>query len=151
MAQCGADDPPTIIHFLVETFDVPGGVVGNDEHAFRAMTNRGVDLHRIDTEGTVAVYRNNLTSWQRKRSCDGERHADAEAAEGARIHVSRRSKAGTGEAEQIAAVCNGYVVRLGESGNCIEDCARVDFAVRSHVLFLFVGRDRTHSLQVASA
>ena len=48
-----------------------------------------------------------------ERRRDGERHADAEAAEGAGVHVGRACEPDAGEAEKVAAVGDGDVVGIG--------------------------------------
>ena len=86
------------------------GVVGHDEDSFRPVPHGGVDLHRVDPVGAVAVDRDHLTVRAGQRGGDRERHADPEAPEGARVEIGGRRKADAGEAQQIAAIGHGDVV-----------------------------------------
>ena len=60
VAQGRADHPAAVVGLLVVALDVPGGVVGDDEHGLGAVPDRGVDLHGVDAEGAVAVDRDHL-------------------------------------------------------------------------------------------
>ena len=51
----GADDAAAVIDLLVIALDVPGGIVGDNEHGLGAMPDGGVDLHGINAVGAVAV------------------------------------------------------------------------------------------------
>ncbi len=131
VAQGRADHPAAVVRLLIVTLDVPGGVVGDDEHGPGAVPHRGVHLHRVDAEGAVAVDRDHLARREGERRRDAERHADAEAAERARIHVgARRREADARKAQKVAAVGDRDVVGSGDLGDGIEDAARMDLAVR---------------------
>src|SRR5262249_48499529 len=93
------------------------------------MTDGRVDFHGIDAEGAVAIDRDHLAPRQRERCRDGEWHANAEAAEGAGVHIGCRAQAGAGEAEQVAAVGDGDVIGLRQLGDHVENCAWMNLAV----------------------
>src|SRR6266481_3290232 len=80
VAQRGADHPPAVVRLLVIALDIPGRIVGDDEHRPGAVAHGRVDLHGIDPESAITVDGNNLPARERKRRRDRERHADAEAA-----------------------------------------------------------------------
>ena len=129
VAQRRADDPAAVVHLLVQALDVPGGIVRHDEHRLGVVADGSIDLHGIDPERSVAVDRDHLAVGHRQRRRDGERHADAEAAERAGIHVGPCLQAGAGEAQEIAAVGDRHIIGIGNGGDGIEDGARMDFAV----------------------
>src|SRR5215472_17818946 len=84
------DDAPAVIHLLIEPLDIPRRVVGDDEDDFRAVTLRGIDLHRIDAERSVAAHHDHLLLRTQKARCDPVRRSDTETTESARIEVSAR-------------------------------------------------------------
>jgi hypothetical protein len=55
-----AHDPAAVVGLLVVALDVPGRVVGHDEHGLGAVPDRRVDLHRVEPERAVAVDRDHL-------------------------------------------------------------------------------------------
>ena len=80
-------DPPAVVHLLIEAFDIPGGVVGDDEDSLGVVALGRVDLHGIDAEGAVARDHHDLPSGAGQGGGDAVRNPDAQAAEGARIEV----------------------------------------------------------------
>jgi hypothetical protein len=64
------------------------------------VAHGGVDFHRVDSVGAVAVDRDNLALGAGERRGDRERYADTEAAECARVEISARGETDAGEAQQ---------------------------------------------------
>ena len=77
-----------------------------------------------------------------------KRHADAETAEGAGVHIGRRLQAGAREAQQIAAVGDADIVRRRHRGDGVEDRARMHLAVGAG-RGLFLARRLGHARAVA--
>jgi acyl-coenzyme A synthetase/AMP-(fatty) acid ligase len=55
VTQRRADDAAPVVGLLVVALDVPGGIVGDNEHSLGAVAHGGVDFHGVDPEGAVSI------------------------------------------------------------------------------------------------
>ena len=147
VAERGPDDAPAVVELLVVALDVPGGVVGDDEDRLGPVPDRRVDFHGIDAESAVAIDRDDLAAGKSQRRRDGVRHADAETAERAGIHIGLRFEADAGEAQEIATVGDCDEILVGHLFDCIENRTRMDLAVFADSSSFAAPR---HALLVAS-
>ena len=131
MSEQRADHPTAIVCLLVEALDVPRRVVGYYHYVLCAVADRRVDLHRVESESAVARDAHHLPAGIGERGRDGVGRSNAKAAEGAGVHISARLEAYAGEAEEVAAVGDGDVVRPGLLTKSLKDGAWIDGAVRS--------------------
>ena len=93
------------------------------------MTHRRVDLHGIDPVGPVAVQRDDLRLRPRNLGPDGERQADAHAAEGAGVEPvagrERRDRLAA-EVQDLLAVDHEDGVALEEVAHLLAEAQRMD-------------------------
>src|SRR5580704_6321120 len=112
MSKQRADHPTAIVCLLVETLNVPRGVVGYYHYNFCAVADRCINLHGVEPKGPVASDANHLSARISQRRRDGVGRSNAEAAESASVHIGASVEANAGEAEEVAAVGDGDVVWL---------------------------------------
>ena len=104
--------------------------------ALLATMNTALAPWRTAVSSSIALMPNapspltdHLAAGKGERRRDRERHADAQAAERAGVHVGARAQADPGEAQDVAAVGDADVVGRGHLGDRREDPARMDLAV----------------------
>src|SRR5271168_5177285 len=131
MGKQGAHHPPAIVRLLVETLDVPGGVVGHNDDDLRAVAYRRINLHGVDPKGTVACDAHHLSARIGERRSHSVRRSTAKASEGSSVHIGAGVEADTREAEEVAAIGDRDVVWIDLVMQGLKNGARIDGAVRS--------------------
>ena len=111
------------------------------------MSHSGVDLHGIDAEGTITGHADHLAPRKGKGCGVGKGYADAEAAKGARIHVSRRVEPDPCEAEEITTIGDADAIRDRDFADRLEDRHGMDLAVAAPLLNR-ARRSPSHALTV---
>src|SRR5262249_19439725 len=119
-----------IILLLVVAFDVPCRIVGDDEDRLGAVTYRRVDLHRVDPEGAISRYSDDLSSGKGQSCRNRVGYADAKAAKGASIHVGASRQPDPSETQDVATIGDRDVVKIGDLCDCIKDPSWMHLPVR---------------------